>query len=703
MDFFERQDRARKRSRMLVVYFIAAVLLTIAAVYAVAAGLLTYLHFSAERADFDGGYVQPSTARWILENGGVFSDDIPWWDLELALLVIFGTSLLVMIGSSIKSYQYAKGGSAVAEMLGGRLIAPSTTDHDERRMLNIVEEMSIASGIPVPPVYLLEEDDSINAFAAGHDGSDTAVGVTRGAMKKLSRDEMQGVMAHEFSHIMYGDMRLNMRLTCLTHGILFISQTGHAILSFPFRTGGRMVLYSGGGGRNQGGAAMFYMALIVTCMIVGGMLALIGSIGYFAALAIKSAVSRQREFLADAAAVQFTRMTSGIAGALKKIAFRTEGSRLKSSHTAEAGHFLFGNGMSKNWSSAFSTHPPVLERILALEPNFDPTTDPVVQAKSVEQPPAAPAVEKETAGSRIPSILPLDDQLAEALGMGGARSTPAAGAAALVGAVGALDGGQLARTREMISGFSPELRQDTHESFGARAVVYGLLLSDDPEVRHHQTARLKQNADPAVLEEWRKRAPEMEGLPPNVRFALLDMSVPALRLLAPEQYRRFRENVDVLMEADGELCLFEYALRHMLNRHLAPVFDPGWKPRGVTHHSLLPVLPSVHTLIAAMAYSGQDTHEDAVAAFDCGAAQLNLSDTRAEAPGVEACGLERVDAALDELAGLTPGLKRNVLYAIATTAAHSGRLNAEEFQLLRAIGDALDCPIPPFVGELATT
>jgi Zn-dependent protease with chaperone function len=320
MNFFEHQDRARRNTKWLVVYFIAAVALMIAAIYAV---------FAAA----------------FLRGGGSF------WHTELFAGVALGTVFVILCGSLTKTLALRQGGSAVASMLGGRPINTNTTDPDERKLLNVVEEVAIASGISVPTVYLLPEEEGINAFAAGRSPADAVIGVTRGCMTLLTREELQGVIAHEFSHVLNGDMRLNVRLIGLVFGIFCLSQIGRILI----RTSGRR-----SGGSKKGGNPL---------PLIGIALMIIGAIGVFFGRLIKSAVSRQREFLADAAAVQFTRNPAGLAGALKKIGGLLHGSRIDNAHAEEASHLFFSNALASSWSSLMATHPPLAERIKRLDPS----------------------------------------------------------------------------------------------------------------------------------------------------------------------------------------------------------------------------------------------------------------------------------------------------------------------------------------------
>ena len=325
MDFFANQDKARKHTKVLVVYFVIAVACIIASVYL------------ASLVIFYGAQSQQ-------QNG----DSIPalvLWKPKLFLYAMLGTLGVVIVGSLYKTAELAKGGSAVAESLGGRLLAPNSTNPDERKLRNVIEEMAIASGVPVPKIYVLDEDEGINAFAAGHAPGDAAIGVTRGCMTLLNRDELQGVIGHEFSHLLNGDMRLNLRVMGVIFGILCLAVIG------------RILLYSRSR-RDKNPLMLLGLALII-----------IGAIGTFFGRLIQAAISRQREFLADASSVQFTRNPAGLSGALQKIG--DVGSRVESPHAGEASHMFFENAMGKAFLGVMATHPPLEERIRAIDPGWD--------------------------------------------------------------------------------------------------------------------------------------------------------------------------------------------------------------------------------------------------------------------------------------------------------------------------------------------
>src|ERR1039457_3972514 len=334
MDFFERQDQARRNTKLLVVYFILGVAMLIVVVYA--AALVIFTGVAARHHHGFDEQVQ-----------------LALWNPQVFFGAALGTLAVIALGSGFKTLELAAGGSTVATMLGGRLVDPSTSDPDERKLRNVVEEMALAAGVPVPQVYLLPDERGINAFAAGHSTSDAVVAVTAGAVKLLTRDELQGVIGHEFSHILNGDMRLNLRLMGIIFGILCLAIIGRVLLQTARGGGGR--------GRGQNPLPLLGLALLI-----------IGYIGVFFGRLIQAAISRQREFLADASSVQFTRNPGGITGALKKIGGRGEpGSRLSHARAKELSHMFFGNGISEPFIGLLEPHPPLSDRIRVFDPNFD--------------------------------------------------------------------------------------------------------------------------------------------------------------------------------------------------------------------------------------------------------------------------------------------------------------------------------------------
>jgi Zn-dependent protease with chaperone function len=580
MDFFEKQELARRRTKWLVVYFVLAVL-----------GIIAALHF---------GFC------------AIFGQDFTDW--QLLGITAAGVIVSVAIGSLVKIIQLAKGGKAVAEMLGGEPVDPATTDPAERRLRNVVEEMSLASGVPVPSVYILDEA-AINAFAAGYGPTDAAIGVTRGCIENLTRDELQGVVAHEFSHILNGDMRLNIRLMGLLNGILFL-----AIL------GGVLVRVAASSPRSRSSDNKNSGSIVALFLGAGAVLYLVGWIGVFFSKLIQAAVSRQREFLADASAVQFTRNPHGIAGALAKIGNLT--SRLTHPRAQEASHMFFGNGLAESWFNLFATHPPIKERIAQIAPDLELTET---------QPPPFPGNANMDAATSMLSSLP-----------------------------------------------EPSL-EASHGIQSGCALVFALLVAGD------ETAI--QNLDPAVRSEVLDLIERCGPLSSAQKLALVDLAILALRGMQLADYRTFRATVKKLVEADGQIHLFEYTLQKLLVRHLDAFFEKPKRGR-VQFRSIVPLLPDTEVLLSALANADADGHE---AAFQAGLAVLGKSAGAFPMSRHETVNLVDFDKALDRVAEAGLAVKKEFLAACGAVVMHDGCVNDTQFELLRAMADTIDCPIPPSV------
>ena len=667
MDFFERQDQARRSTRRLIAYFMLAVILIILSIYI--AGITIFFGFNVN-AD----------------------PELPfqWWNPDLFLWITGATLCVVVIGSLYKIFALSKGGEVVARWLGGRLIDSSTSDPQERRLLNVVEEMAIASGTPVPSVFLLEEEKSINAFAAGFTPADAVIGVTRGTLQILSRDELQGVIAHEFSHILNGDMRLNIRLIGVLNGILVIAMIGYAILRGTRSSSSK----------KNGGAAI---------LAFGAALLVIGFVGVFFGKLIKSAVSRQREFLADASAVQFTRDPDGISGALKKIGGLAHGSRIESPKAEEVSHLFFSDGMHGKGSpllsmrnrkppvqtqSAFSfmaTHPPLETRIQRIDPSFDgrfpavhfpskealETRDRKDLAASAAPSAAKPAAPTLPGGTPFIPIIPVIPQQMTQL-------------------FGKLTEAHLAYATLLLSGLPSRLTARVREPASARIIIFALLLSHDSETRRAQFQLLNESKDPLVSSEATLEASTLiDRCPPEARLPLVDLALPALRTLSLSQYQDFTGLVEELMKADQKVDLFEFTLQHILRRHLDPHFNQT-RPPGVRYGSLTPLTHEISLLLSRLARAGQDGEEQAQQAFAQGVKELSGSRLKLSWPDQED-GFEALSKALDRLNRVTPLLKRRLLRACGVCVSHDGQVTLREGELLRAIADALDCPMPPFL------
>ncbi|MGQ4879533.1 M48 family metallopeptidase [Billgrantia sp. LNSP4103-1] len=633
MDFFGAQARARRLTAWLVVLLLVAVIGMIAAAVAVVVIAMALL---------DGG--QPGgdpLARAL--------------DPLLLGSVALGVVLVVGAGSLSRHLQLRAGGAAVAEALGGRPLNAATRDADERRLLNIVEEMAIASGLPVPAVYLLDEP-GINAFAAGHTPRDAAIGVTRGAIRTLTRDELQGVIAHEFSHVLHGDMRLNMRLVALLYGILVIGLVGRMLLR------GMATRRVVRGSRRGNGHAVLLGA--------GLALIVVGFVGTLCGNLIKAAVSRQREFLADASAVQYTRNPAGLAGALKRVAAHAHGSELRATRAEEFSHLYFSRGLS-GLRGLTATHPPLTTRIHRLEPDWD---------GRLPEPDAERDRAVEADEMRAPA------QVARLAGQG---SRAVSGA--LSQRIGEPRGEDLRQARRALAGVDPLLVEAAHEPFAARAVVYGILMGAEPASRRRQREVLVEAALPEVLTELDRLAHALDAVKAGQRLALIELCWPVLRQLSVAQYARFRECLERLMAAEHRPGALQWALHR-----LVVAGSEGESPpqRGQRLH-LAQVEGAVVCLLSSLALAGNREPALSEVAFAQAADALELPLNFVSRPATPG----ELDRALERCLLLTEGERVRLLDAMASCVLHDGRVHPQEAELLRAVAWSLGCPLPLTVME----
>ncbi len=630
-DFFTRQDAARRNTTRLVVLFVLAVLAIMVSIDLLLAATIGYAGAGPGSGPRD---------YWAIAS-----------DPGLVSLAVIGTLVVVGGGSLFKIAQLRGGGKVIAEELGGRLLHPDTSDPTEQQILNVVQEMAIASGTPTPPVYLLDHEPCINAFAAGFTPTDAVIGITRGTVERLTRDELQGVVAHEFSHILNGDMRLNIRLIGILHGILIVGLLGYFVLRASMFSG-----YRRRGSRDQGGSAMAILAL-------GAGLAAVGFFGTFFGNLIKAAVSRQREFLADASAVQFTRHPEGIAGALKKIAGFSAGSRVESPNAPTASHMFFGRATS-GFSGMFSTHPPLEQRIRRIDPSWDGTLP-----EAVERTQAAPRPPAGVEGMAGVSALAADES---GWRTGGAQ----AAMAHAVESVGQPGDAHIRYAARLLERLPKALASAAREPYGARAVVYALLLDRETGLRQVQLAHLARAADPGVYQETLRLAPLVAGLDVRARLPLVEIALPALRELTLAQDEVFRQNVVTLVQADDRIDLFEWSL-HRILLHDLDAHRGTARPSAAAPHRLPSAQAAGELLLSMLAQAG---HRDA-------------EGTRSGAD----LRLDALDAALATLEKEAPQAKRRILQAAVATIVADRTVTPVEAELLRAVSASLGAPMPPLL------
>ena len=655
LDFFDAQRRAKRNTTLLVVLMLAATGATILCCYPV--GVYAYWYVAGDKVSYLDFFWQP----------------------QILAGVTAAVLLLVSGGSGYKVLQLRQGGgSYLAEHLGGeRVPTTGTQDPALRRAVNVVEEMSIASGVPIPPVYLLDGESGINAFAAGWDTEHAVIGLTRGTVEKLSRDELQGVVAHEFSHILSSDMRINIRLIGIVHGILLIGLIGGGLL--------RATFYSGDRRRRRSSSSEsdgFPWPLIV----VGLALLVIGYVGVFFGNLIKAAISRQREYLADAAAVQFTRNPDGIGGALQKIAAYVSGSHLAADHAEEASHLFFAQGVPAWMGGMLATHPPLKTRIRRVLPQWDGT---LPKIKTVTPPPPPPRATAGLAGGVSPRF-----GEAEPPPSGGGYGLGGAGAA--LAGVGNLDRAHVVYAQQLIAAISEDVRRASQSAEDAPAVLLSLLVDERDDIQSKQLAAVEQTLGTDAAARLRTLAPEVQKIDRPARLVLLDLCLPALRPLPSEQRQRVLKAAEALVHADGRVDLSEWALQRVLRRHLRAM-DQVRGP-GVRFYSFNSLTHELAVVLSTLAWVGQTDPAAAGRAVRNAGGELKLSGRReVTLLPKEALSLDALDAAVDRLSETGPRQKRSLLRALAGCVSEDGRVTQREGELFRAVAESLGVPFPPLL------
>ncbi|MEM6707836.1 MAG: M48 family metallopeptidase [Pseudomonadota bacterium] len=648
MDFYRAQDQARRLTGRLVLLFGAAVLTLVILTNVLVGAALVFVQ-------------QPTSVGMVTLVDRLATIDATTW-----LIVTLGVVGTITLACLFKVAQLNGGGPALAESLGGRRVAADSTDPAERRLLNVVEEMALAAGTSVPPVYLLPEP-GINAFAAGFGSGDAVIGVNQGTIDALTRDELQGVVAHEFSHLLNGDTRINLRLIALLHGILFIGLVGRLLLrgsGSGHRSGRRS-------GSNGAPVALFGVGLMI-----------IGFGGTFFGNLIKSAVSRQREYLADGAAVQFTRNPDGIANALKKIGGATAGSLMTRAGAAEASHMYFANGISHWLGGLMATHPPLDDRIRAIQPRWDgnyiATTAGGFAVGSATAATAAATTSRFADGpiDRSTTIDVLETEVADSAALVGNPSQKSQDMAEAV-----------------LESTTRKLRDAAHQAFDARALLYAMLLSDDAELREEQIRTIARLDSDRTAQAALRLLPDLDGIDDLHRLTLAQTAMPALKEGSKAQARSLLRTLTELIKADRQIALFEWVLHRLMVQELRPHFEKPEPPKW-EYGTLSQVADACSELLTALATRGNPQARSQEAAFRAGADALGLELRFEPQPDPN---LTRLSAAMTTLRKLTPLAKPRVLKAAAETVLADELVTVDEGALLQGVSAALDCPLPPAI------
>lgn len=646
MNFFEHQEAARAASRRLVVLFALGVLVVVVAINIVVLFVLA----TAEQhgvvltnPELRHTGFWPNFGAWVAARPGT---------VLMTTVIVLG---VIGLASLYKTVVLSGGGGVVARSLGGVRISPDTTDPQQRRLLNVVEEMAIASGVPMPEVYLLEQESGINAFAAGHNPANAAIGVTRGTMTTLNRAELQGVIAHEFSHILNGDMRLNLRLMGLLFGLLVIAMIGRTV----FRLGSN----SRDSKSRTFGAIMLIAAAVTT----------IGYVGLFLGRLIQAAISRHREQLADASAVQFTRDPTGLRGALVKIGALSSGSKIANPEVDEVAHMLFAPGMRR----MFATHPALEDRIKAIDPRFDPKEFDRMRAQLAavvaEEATSEAALKQKSAMERLESII----------------NIPGA-AQAVAGLVGNPGTAHLRLARQVRKSLPEDVVVAARHPESARALLLALALDPNLETRERQKNYISNQLGAARAVSQLERA--VDALEPEQRMPALFAAFPALRQLPREQRLQLIACLNGMLQREGRMSLQSYVLRKLAQVHLRDELSPSERTRRLT---LDVVQKDIQVLFSVLAQHGQADETIARRAYEAGVHHL-LPRARPEFVA-SANWAQPLDLALSRLDQLAPIVKEQLVEAMVKTVTHDQQLTLGESELLRTVCATLHCPLPPLV------
>jgi Zn-dependent protease with chaperone function len=646
MNFFDAQDQARRSTRRLVLAYITATIIIVAGVTAIVG---FGLYAGGQYVDQTG---QITPGQFVSNNPGLFA--------SIALV-----ATLFILGSSLfKTSRLSAGGGRVAVDMGGTQVPTDVQDPLRRRLRNVVEEMAIASGVPVPEIYVMEQEHGINAFAAGFSPSDAAIAVTRGTLELLDRDELQGVIAHEFSHILNGDMKLNIRLMGVLFGIMVLGLIGRLIMRGGFHAS---IVSSR---RDRGSAPI---------LMVGIGLVILGGIGVFFARMIKAGVSRQREFLADASAVQFTRQSAGIAGALKKIGGYSGGSKISATDPEEVSHMLFGSGAGL--SSMFATHPPLVDRIQALDPTFKEGDFPQVDRRRRKMASATESQHAAFAGD-----------VTTALATGGTRVL----ADSIAASVGQPQKEHVDFARDLRASIPETLYEAAHSSEFAYLLAVSLILDRSGKVTERQFALIQEQLGSQRSKFVRRYFDDLNKIGPEYRLPLLEIAFPALKLRPAQELEYLVSLTTRLIEADGEIELFEFCFYRIMMSNLGRAIDPTGK-RAASRSTRRELQAATIDLLRLLADYGHEVEAERIAAFAAGLKTLGPWAHDAEFTSDRKVTVAVLSASLDILLGLNSKGQDSLLRAVSATAAHDGKLSVSEAELVRAVCATLNYPLPPIL------
>ncbi|MEK6703755.1 MAG: M48 family metallopeptidase [Planctomycetota bacterium] len=674
MDFAEQQYRARRRTTLLLwIYFLATLLVSLLVMLLIWATIAMSARIAVLR----------SSTLEKQRDAEAFSRTVnEWLRLDTRGLLVMGAcvaiTMILIFGSSWWKYlQLMAGGRVVAESMRGRLIPTSSRDPDERRALNVVEEMALAAGMPIPPVYVMDRQPGINAFAAGRSPHDAVVGITEGAMRRLSRDQLQGVIAHEFSHILNGDMRLNLRLIALLHGLLAIYVVGRVILEIAF--------HSGRGDSKRGGLALIPPAL--------GLM-LVGLAGWVIGRLLQASVSRQREFLADASAVQFTRNPQGITDALRSIGGASRigtGASIKGADLDEYRHMFFASSLSLSAAGLMATHPPLPDRIKRLDPRWDGSYITPPPLATLPSPGAAYAPGGASHERGRTFIRDVVGGIAAASTLSDADSSYAL---SLPPSMSIEDvTGKVERSRGLLTRLPHAVAAALHEPYEARLVIFAILLSGNKSVRDIEVAALRPRLSDHEMAKTLELSVLLDADPAlatATRLPMVQIALSGLSALSVEQFTTFRDDARSIINADGRVELDEWLLERLVEQQLAVRIGAARTPREL--RPLKALSRQCAVVLWTLAYAGNKDQAQAMAAARHGVDQLTLGALTPPAPAD--LTRDELDAALKTLSATPSPIRARIMRACAAVVGTDAQVTDRESDLLLFLAQMLRTPLP---------
>ncbi|MDX8377615.1 MAG: M48 family metalloprotease [Mariprofundales bacterium] len=668
MKFLKHKKAAQRNTRRLIVLFAIGVAILVA---------LTYIFITILGPFFALGLVFTSalfsmdvnnfSANNILISLDAFGHPI-FWNWPRFIFVVLAVGCIIGAGSMYKLNKlHQQGGRGIARLLNGQLLRRNSTDVLELRLRNVVEELAIVTGIPAPTIYIIPTI-GINAFAAGFGRGKAIIGVSNDCLILLNREQLQAVLAHEFSHIIQGDMQLNMRMLGLLYGITLISEIG---MMLAVGTHTRTPMYEKKHNPSNVRYAIPQLAIInFFIAILGFLMIFAGIIGIIISDLIKRGISRQREFMADASAVEITRNPRALASALKVVGGFEESTptpKYSAATHSQLSHFFFHHQVSMDFSGHwYNTHPPLAERIRRLEPSFHGTFPKVVLA-TIE------ADNMRMAFAEISGNIPIKSN--------SQNSTPVQNAGYI------------------LSTIPTRIKKVLHDPVSAAPLVYALLLDSEKTVRNQQLKWLQKheyNSDMPVgtVQQLLAIYPIIRSCNANLRLPMLDLVLPALQLMDAKQYKIFRYAVKNMMEADNKISLFEYCLHLLLVHHLDDSFGKGWDVVR-SQYPLSVMLPACRVILAMMAHHGakEEGFIYGMMIMKNEITECALSEADRTLPTCPS--IAKLDRSLKKIARVQEPLRLRLLEACAACVKSDGIVATSEGELLRVIADSLDCPVPP--------